>query len=83
MGSKAKKSPRKFDIDEFDDMADFYDDDADIQNLTRKMGNTPWKDFFEADVQMSARRHIERRRDFQKLRSELDEWEQFGDSAGW
>ena len=83
MGSKAKKNLKKYELDVFDDLDDFYDEDADIKDLTRRANSTEWEDFFDADVQMTARRHIERRRDFQKLRSELDEWEQFGDSLGW
>ena len=83
MGSKAKKSLRKYEYDLYDDLDNFYDDDVDFQDLTRRVNSTQWEDFFDSDVQMTARRHIERRKDFMKLRSELDEWEQFGDSAGW
>ena len=83
MGSKAKKSHKKYSYDLYDDLDDFYDDDADLRELARGANGTNWEDFFDTDAQMTARRNIERRRDYMKLRSELDEWEQFGDSTGW
>ncbi len=83
MGSKTTKRNDKYSFDLYDDLDDFYDDDADLKELTRGAGNTNWEEFFDTDAQMTARRNIERRRDYMKLRSELDEWEQFGDSAGW
>ena len=83
MGSSAKKGHKKYETDFYDDLDDFYDDDVGMHDLTRRVKSTQWEDFFDSDVQMTARRHIERKRDFMKLRSELDEWEQFGDSAGW
>ena len=83
MGSRAKKKLKKYESDLYEDLDDIYDADADSQDLTRWINNEQWDKFFDPDVQMTARRHIERKRDFMKLRSELDEWEQFGDSAGW
>ena len=83
MGSKANKKLKKYDFDFYEGLDDFYDVDADFQDLTRRINSAQWENFFVTDVQMTARRQIERRRDFLKLRSELDEWAQFGDSAGW
>ena len=83
MGSKAKKNVKKQEFDLFDDLDDFYDDDLEFQDLNRRISGRQWEDIFDADVQMTARRQIERKRDFMKLRSDLDEWEQFGESASW
>lgn len=83
MGSRAKQGLDEYEIDLYDDSDDFYDVDADLRGLARKINTEDWENFFGSDIQMTARRHIERKRDYMKLRSELDEWEQFGDSAGW
>jgi hypothetical protein len=47
-----------------------------MKDLARDFYSTDWDEYME-DGNMTARRKIERRRDYQKVYSELDEWEEF------
>ena len=77
-----KKIPLKK-YDPYDDLDDFYDDEIDIHELSRDFYSTERDDFYGGDPSITARRKIERRRDMKRLYSQLDEWEEFGESTNW
>jgi len=83
MSKKARKKHRELDFDPLDELDGLYDDDFDVNELSRGSHTTGWDDYFDTEERFSARRKIERRNDMKKLYSQLDEWEQFGDRADW
>lgn len=84
MGRKVKKRYLDLDNDPYDEYDDLYDDDLDLKELARDVhSTTDWDDYFASVERMSARRKIERRRDMKKLYSELDDWEEFGETSSW
>jgi len=83
MGKKSAKSGREMDFDPLDDFDDAYDDEIDIRELSRDFYSTDRDDQQYDDKRFTARRKIERRRDMKKLYSQLDEWEEFGESSDW
>jgi hypothetical protein len=77
MGKRARKNYRNVSIENEDDFDDLFDDDIDANELTREIHSTEWgEDNSEQGV--NARRKIERRKDINKLYSQLDDWEEFG-----
>ena len=59
------------------------DGEPDIGELAEEFYSTDWGDVFETEERFSARRKIERRDDMRKLYSQLDDFEEFGDSNDW
>lgn len=74
--AKRKRHHRPSDFDPYDDFEDLDDTDLEMRDLARDFYSTDWDEYHEDD-NMTARRKIERRRDYQKVYSELDEWEEF------
>jgi hypothetical protein len=64
------------DFDPYDEFEDLEDSELSMKDLARDFYSTDWDEYME-DGNMTARRKIERRRDYQKVYSELDEWEEF------
>lgn len=86
MASKKRKFRQKIDLESFDDFDDYeeiFDEDEDLSDIARDFNSSDWDDDYKADRRMSARRKIERRRDMQRLYSQLDDFEEFGDHANW
>ncbi len=86
MGKKSRKKRQKIDLEFDNDFNDLYDDDFDLEQLSRDIYSTDWGDHeyeYEKNSGSDARRKIERRRDMKKLYSELDEWEEFGSKGNW
>lgn len=82
MARKARKLTREFKFDPYDDFDDIYDDDFDAKVLTRDSHSTEWSkdDHSDWNGHGSARRKIERRNEMKKLYSELNDWEEYGES---
>lgn len=74
--AKKRRHHTKMDFDPYDDFEDLDDSELSMKDLARDFYSTDWDEYFE-DSNMTARRKIERRRDYQKVYSELDEWEEF------
>jgi hypothetical protein len=86
MSKKSHKKRQKIVFDFDDDFDELYDDDFDLDQLSRDIYSTDWGDHdypYEKGNGNDARRRIERRRDMRKLYSELDEWEEFGSKSNW
>ena len=80
MGKKAAKKHKNLGFDPYDDVDDEFDDALDIGEMYR----SGWgDDYEETEERFSARRKIERRKDMQKLYSQLDEFEEFGGHVDW
>ena len=67
-------------VDPFEDLDGFDDDNIDLTDLALDFYSTDWDDPRSLD-RISARRQIERRRDLKRLNFELDDWDQYLDSA--
>jgi hypothetical protein len=84
MSKKSLAKRQKVDLDFEDDFDDLYDDDFDLEEMSRDLDSDEWDDFdYDKREKTDARRRIERRRDVKRLYSELDEWEQFGARGDW
>lgn len=83
MAKKAKKRDQEMDFEVFDDFDDLYEDGMDLKTLTGRFYHPEWEEDSGSASKMTARRTIERRRDMQKLYSQLDEWEEFGEHVNW
>ncbi len=83
MSKKSRQQKQKLrvvDIDEFDEE---FDEEFDLDDLSRDIYSTEWGDDVDSDQSFSARRKIERRKERQKLYSELNDWEEFGERDNW
>jgi hypothetical protein len=78
MSKKSRQQKQKLRILELEDLEESFDDDFDLDELSKDIYSTDWGNDWESDEGFSARRKIERRRDRQKLYSELDDFEGFG-----
>lgn len=77
-----KKQTEKFDL--FEDFDDFdFDEDLDLERLSRDLKSEEWGDFDDRGPRGSTRRKIERRQELKRLYSELNDWEEFGDTEHW
>lgn len=83
MASKKRKYHQKMDFNTYDGLDDLDDDNIDIEDIARDFFSADRRYDFDADNRITARRQIERRRDMQRLYSELDDWEEFGDNSDW
>ena len=83
MARKSRKKPtEKFDL--FDDFDDFdLDEDLDLERLSRNLKSEEWGDPYESSPRGSSRRQIERRQELKRLYSELNDWEEFGETERW
>ena len=82
MAKKAHRQNREFKFDPYDDFDDI-DDDFDAKILKADFDDSDWEDASEWNYHGSARRKIERRNEMKKLYSELNDWEEFGESESW
>jgi hypothetical protein len=55
------------------------DDEIDFASIEDGLDDDEWWNDSAAEARLSTRRKIERRRERRALRSELDDWESFGD----
>lgn len=78
MSKKSRQLKQKLRILDLEEQEDTFDEDFDLDDLSRDIYSTEWGNDWESDEGFSARRKIERRRDREKLYSELDDWESFG-----
>jgi len=64
---------------------DFDDDDLEMDDLAKDVYSSGWEDAYESQEKVSARRKIERRREKQQLRWDLDDWNDtsYSDSDQW
>jgi hypothetical protein len=83
MARKNRKKPtEKYDL--FDDFDDFsFDEDLDLERLSRNLKNEEWGDPYDRSPRGSSRRQIERRQELKRLYSELNDWEEFGETEHW
>lgn len=80
MGKRTRKNNREFDDDPYDDFDDLYDDDFNIKEFSKDIYSTEWGDDRPDRGRGNARRKIERRNEMKRLYSELNDWEEFGES---
>jgi len=85
MARKSRKTRHDTKLDLFDDFDDFddFDEELDLEKMSRDVLNEEWGDYFDRSQRGSARRKIERRHEMKKLYSELNDWEEFGESESW
>ena len=83
MGKRAQKHGQNFKFDPYDDFDDMYDDDFNAKDLSRDIHSTEWGEPSDRDDKSNARRKIERRNEMKKLYSELNDWEEFGNTDEW
>lgn len=83
MAKKARKQTREFEFEPFDDIDDMYDEDIDLKELSKDFFSTEWNEPTQRSSHGTARRKIERRNEMRKLYSELNDWEEFGQSDDW
>jgi hypothetical protein len=84
MSKKSRAKRQKVNLDFDDDFGDLYDDDFDLDDISRDVDKDEWDDFdYDKRFKTDARRRIERRRDMKRLYSQLDEWEEFGARGDW
>ena len=84
MARKTGKKYRELDFDPYANADDpFGDGELDTGELAKDFYGTEWGDDFDTEERFSARRKIERRNDVRRLYSQLDEFEEFGDSPDW
>lgn len=83
MAKKARKQNREFEFEPFDDLDDMYDDDFDLKELSKDFFSTEWNEPSQRSSHGTARRKIERRNEMRKLYSELNDWEEFGQTDDW
>lgn len=85
MAKRARKKNRDFNFDPYDDFDDMYDDDFDPKDVSKDFYSTEWgeDDISDWNGHGTARRKIERRNEMKRLYSELNDWEEFGDSDNW
>jgi hypothetical protein len=74
--ARKKRHHRTVDFDPYDDFDDLDDSDLAMRDLAKDFYSTDWDEYYEDD-NMTARRKIERRRDYEKVYSQLDEWEEY------
>lgn len=88
MGSKHAPKQSKFDSDSFDDFDDDYDDYEDdfddnvgnLKNLSKDFYSTDWED---PSDRLSARRKIERKKEFKESYSEYDDEDEIDFGNEW
>jgi len=78
-----RKKHQELDFDPYDEFDEDFDEDFDVRDLSKNIHSSDWGDYYDTEERFSARRKIERRNDVKKLYSQLDEWEEFGEHAGW
>ena len=83
MAKKARKQNREFEFEPFDDLDDMYDDDFDLKELSKDFFSTEWNEPSQRSSHGTARRKIERRNEMRKLYSELNDWEEIGQTDDW
>ena len=83
MASNKRKSRQKMKVDILEDFDDYYDEDFDVKDIAKDFYSTEWSHYDESEKRMTARRKIEQRRDLQKLYSQLDDFEEFGQPFSW
>ena len=83
MATKNRKFREKLDYDPYDDYDEDFDGETDIDELAKDFYSTDWEGAFKTDRRMNARRRIEHRRDMQRLYSELDDFEEYGENSNW
>lgn len=83
MASKKRKHRQKMKVDLYQDYDDYFDEDFDINDIAKDFYGEEWNYYEESDDRMTARRKIEKRNDLKKLYSQLDDFEEFGEPAGW
>ena len=83
MGKRALKQNREFKFDPFDDFDEIYDAGFDFKDITGDFDPSEWGDEVREKGRVNARRKIERRNEMKKLYSELNDWEEFGESESW
>lgn len=81
MGKRIRKDNLEFDDGSYDDFDELYDDDFKIKNF-KAIDSAEWADDIpdRGRGRGSARRKIERRNEMKRLYSELNDWEEFGES---
>ena len=80
MASNKRKFRQKPDYDPFEDLDGFDDDNIDLADIALDFYSTDW-DGTRSQDRISARRQIDRQRDLKRLNFELDDWDQYLDSA--
>ena len=85
MARKNRKGRHDTKLDLFDDFDDFedFDDNLDLERMTRDFLGDEWGSRFDRNDRGTARRKIERRQEMRRLYSELNDWEEFGESENW
>ena len=84
MTRKTGKKYWELDFDPYADADDVSGDgELDVGELARDFHSTDWGDDLDNEERFSVRRKIERRNDMRKLYSQLDDFEEFGDSSDW
>jgi hypothetical protein len=83
MASKKRKYRQKMKVDLYENYDDYYDEDFDINDISKDFYSTERDYYVESDDRMTARRKIERREDLKNLYSQLDDFEEFGEPSGW
>ena len=77
MSKNSKRKRRKLNIWSIED-AENFDNDFDLDELSRDIYSTEWGNDQSNEGRLSARRKIERRKEQRQLYSELSDWEEFG-----
>jgi hypothetical protein len=77
-----KNQTEKFDL--FNDFDDFdFDEDPGLERFSRDLKGEEWGDYHDRGRRGSTRRQIERRQELKRLYSELNDWEEFGETEHW
>ncbi len=83
MARKLQKHRRNVDPDQFDDFDDIYDENFDLDDLSRDIYSTEWGNDSEETERKSHRRKGGRRGELRRPHYELEDWEEFGEDDNW
>lgn len=83
MGKKTHKHKRSSDFDTFDDVENFYDEEFDSKELSRDIYSTEWGMYPESDDLGRPQSKSRRQGGKNRVYSELNDWEEFGERDSW